>query len=59
MKQNLAWASFYNVLAIPIAAGVFYHSLGWVLVPQISALLMSGSSIIVATNAVSLRFARI
>ncbi len=59
MKQNLAWAAFYNVLAIPIAAGVFYHSLGWILEPQISALLMSGSSLFVATNAVSLRFARI
>ncbi|HXB25405.1 MAG TPA: copper-translocating P-type ATPase [Gemmatimonadaceae bacterium] len=59
MKQNLAWAAFYNMLAIPIAAGVFYHSLGWILEPQISALLMSGSSLFVATNAVSLRFARI
>jgi Cu2+-exporting ATPase len=59
MKQNLAWAAVYNVLAIPIAAGVFFHSLGWVLPPQVSALLMSGSSIFVATNAVSLRFARI
>ncbi len=59
MKQNLAWASVYNVLAIPIAAGVFYRSLGWSLRPEISALLMSASSIIVAVNAVSLRRARI
>jgi Cu2+-exporting ATPase len=59
MKQNLAWAAVYNVLAIPVAAGAFYHSLGWILVPQISALLMSGSSIFVAVNAVSLRRARI
>lgn len=59
MKENLVWAAVYNVLAIPVAAGVFYHSLGWVLPPQISALLMSGSSILVATNAVSLRFARV
>lgn len=55
MKQNLVWASVYNVLAIPVAAGIFYNSLGWSLRPEISALLMSASSIIVAVNAVSLR----
>jgi Cu2+-exporting ATPase len=55
MKQNLGWASIYNVLAIPIAAGVLYPATGFVLGPQWSALLMSASSIIVATNAVLLR----
>ena len=55
MKQNLFWAAIYNVLAIPVAAGVFYPSLGWSLRPEISALLMSASSIIVATNAVLLK----
>ena len=55
MKQNLVWASVYNVLAIPVAAGVFYHSWGWSLRPEVSALLMSASSIIVAVNAVMLR----
>jgi Cu2+-exporting ATPase len=59
MKENLAWATVYNAVAIPVAAGVFFHSLGWVLAPQASALLMSASSIAVAANAVSLRFARI
>jgi len=59
MKENLVWAAVYNVLAIPVAAGVFYKSLGWVLLPQVSALLMSGSSTFVALNAVSLRRARI
>ena len=59
MKQNLAWASVYNVLAIPVAAGALYSSLGWSLRPEISALLMSVSSIIVALNAVSLRRAKI
>ncbi|CAN5129045.1 heavy metal translocating P-type ATPase [soil metagenome] len=54
MKQNLFWASIYNVLAIPIAAGVLYPSYGIVLRPEIAALLMSVSSIIVATNAVLL-----
>ena len=55
MKQNLFWAAIYNLLAIPVAAGVFYNSLGWSLRPEISALLMSASSIIVATNAVFLK----
>ncbi len=59
MKQNLAWASVYNVLAIPVAAGAFYTTLGWSLRPEVSALLMSVSSIIVALNAVSLRRAKI
>ena len=55
MKQNLFWASIYNVLAIPIAAGALYPALGLELRPEWSALLMSVSSIIVATNAVLLR----
>ena len=59
MKQNLGWASIYNLLAIPVAAGVFYNSLGWSLRPEISALIMSASSIIVALNAVSLRRAKL
>ena len=54
MKQNLFWASIYNLLAIPIAAGVLYPKFGISLRPEISALLMSVSSIIVATNAVLL-----
>jgi len=55
MKQNLFWATIYNVLAIPVAAGAFYTTFGWILRPEISALLMSASSIIVATNAVMLK----
>jgi len=55
MKQNLFWASIYNVLAIPIAAGALYPSLGLELRPEWAALLMSASSIIVATNAVLLK----
>jgi len=55
MKQNLVWASVYNLLAIPVAAGVLYPALGWSLRPEVSALLMSASSIIVAVNAVTLR----
>jgi Cu2+-exporting ATPase len=55
MRQNLGWASIYNVLAIPIAAGALFPATGFVLGPQWSALLMSASSIIVATNAVLLK----
>lgn len=55
MKQNLFWASIYNILAIPVAAGVFYNSFGLMLKPEVSALLMSASSIIVATNAILLK----
>lgn len=55
MKQNLVWASIYNVLAIPIAAGILYPKFGITIRPEISALLMSASSIIVALNAVSLK----
>ncbi len=55
MKQNLFWAAIYNILAIPVAAGVFYKSFGLLLRPEISALLMSASSIIVASNAVLLK----
>jgi len=54
MKQNLAWATVYNLLAIPVVAGVFYSKWGWSLRPKVSALLMSASSIIVAINAMSL-----
>jgi P-type Cu2+ transporter len=55
MKQNLVWASVYNVLAIPVAAGILYPSYGIMLRPEWSALLMSLSSIIVAVNAVLLK----
>lgn len=55
MKQNLAWASVYNLLAIPVAAGLLYPKFGITLRPEFSALLMSISSIIVATNAVLLK----
>ena len=55
MKQNLVWASVYKLAAIAVAAGVFYSSLGWSLRPEVSAILMSLSSIFVAVNAVLLK----
>ncbi|HEY9470946.1 MAG TPA: copper-translocating P-type ATPase [Propionibacteriaceae bacterium] len=54
MWQNLAWATGYNVLAIPLAAGVL-ASVGFVLSPAIGAILMSASTIVVALNAQLLR----
>ena len=56
MHQNLAWAVGYNVLAFPLAAGVLYP---FVLSPEIAALSMSGSSIIVAVNALLLKRMRL
>jgi P-type Cu2+ transporter len=55
MRQNLAWAIGCNALALPIAAGVFEPVTGLVLRPEIAALTMSGSSIIVAANALALK----
>jgi Cu2+-exporting ATPase len=54
MKQNLFWAAIYNLIAIPVAAGVLYP-LGILLSPAVAALAMSASSITVATNAVLLK----
>jgi Cu2+-exporting ATPase len=55
MRQNLTWAIGYNTIALPIAAGVFVPVIGLGLRPEIAALTMSGSSIIVAFNAVLLK----
>ncbi len=55
MRQNLGWAVGYNAIAIPIAAGVFEPGFGLVLRPEIAALSMSGSSLLVAVNALLLR----
>ncbi|MGB3717142.1 MAG: HAD-IC family P-type ATPase, partial [Candidatus Promineifilaceae bacterium] len=54
MKQNLGWAAGYNLTAIPIAAGALAWA-GITLRPEIGALAMSGSSIIVALNATLLK----
>ena len=56
MHQNLWWAVGYNVIAFPLAAGVFYP---FVLSPQVAALAMSGSSALVAINALMLKRTRL
>ncbi|MCW1957832.1 MAG: heavy metal translocating P-type ATPase [Mycobacterium sp.] len=55
MRQNLWWAVGYNVIALPIAAGVLVPALGFALRPEIAAMSMSGSSLIVAVNALMLK----
>ena len=55
MKQNLGWAVGYNSIALPIAAGVFEPAFGLVLRPEIAAITMAGSSILVAVNALTLK----
>jgi Cu2+-exporting ATPase len=59
MRENLWWAAGYNAIAFPVAAGALYPSLGLVLRPEIAAIAMSGSSLIVALNALSLKRAKI
>jgi Cu2+-exporting ATPase len=55
MKQNLFWAVGYNAIALPIAAGVFEPAFGLVLRPEIAAITMAGSSLLVAVNALTLK----
>jgi Cu+-exporting ATPase len=55
IRQNLAFAFAYNMLGIPIAAGVLYPVFGWLLSPMLASAAMSLSSVSVITNALRLR----
>lgn len=56
IHMNLFWAFFYNILGIPLAAGVLFPVFGWRLSPMIGSAAMSLSSVCVVTNALRLRF---
>ncbi len=55
IRQNLFWAFCYNIVALPVAAGVFYPIWGWTLNPALAAAAMAMSSVSVVTNSLRLR----
>ena len=59
IKENLFWAFIYNLIGIPLAAGVFINLFGWQLTPMFGAAAMSLSSFCVVSNALRINFAKI
>ena len=59
IRQNMVWALIYNIVGIPVAAGVLYFPFGILLSPIIAGGAMAMSSVSVVTNALTLRWARL
>jgi Cu2+-exporting ATPase len=55
IRENLFWAFFYNLLAVPVAAGILYPFTGFLLNPMVAAACMALSSVCVVTNSLRLR----
>jgi Cu+-exporting ATPase len=59
IRQNMFWALFYNVLGIPVAAGVLYASTGWLLSPILAGAAMALSSVSVVSNSLLLKYKKL
>jgi Cu2+-exporting ATPase/Cu+-exporting ATPase len=59
IKQNLFWAFFYNIIGIPLAAGLFYPIFGWLLNPVFAGLAMAFSSVSVVSNSLRIKTKKI
>jgi cation transport ATPase len=55
IKQNLFWAFIFNVVGIPLAAGLFYPAFGWLLNPAFAGLAMAFSSVSVVSNSLRIK----
>jgi Cu+-exporting ATPase len=59
IKQNMFWALIYNVIGIPLAAGVFFYWTGWLLNPMVAGGAMAMSSVSVVTNSLLLKYKKV